>query len=305
MMNRRLFLLTAVTDCATEISGWQERFETVLNRHMPPASEEPGLLHRAMRYSALAGGKRFRPVLVFATGKALGLSFRQLDPVATAIELIHAYSLIHDDLPAMDDDDLRRGRPTCHRQFDEATAILAGDALQALAFEVLSSELPAGSASSLKVVNEISNACGSTGMAGGQALDLAAVGKSISEESLVTMHRLKTGALIRASATSSCILAETSEETTKHLAIYGECVGLAFQIHDDILDVTGNSELTGKSTRADIALNKPTFPSILGMEKSRKRARELRDEAISHLQSVDGDTMSLSWLADYVISRDR
>ena len=305
MMNRRLFLLTAVTDCATEISGWQERFETVLNRHMPPASEEPDLLHRAMRYSALAGGKRFRPVLVFATGKALGLSFRQLDPVATAIELIHAYSLIHDDLPAMDDDDLRRGRPTCHRQFDEATAILAGDALQALAFEVLSSELPAGSASSLKVVSEISNACGSTGMAGGQALDLAAVGKSISEESLVTMHRLKTGALIRASATSPCILAETSEETTKHLATYGECVGLAFQIHDDILDVTGNSELTGKSTLADIALNKPTFPSILGMEKSRKRARELRDEAISHLQSVDGDTMSLSWLADYVISRDR
>jgi geranylgeranyl pyrophosphate synthase len=294
-----------VTDHSAEIERWTARFENVLDRHLPAEDEEPGRLHRAMRYSALAGGKRFRPVLVFAAGKALGLVPERLDPVATAIELIHAYSLIHDDLPAMDDDDMRRGRPTCHRAFGEATAILAGDALQALAFEVLSRQLPADAPGSLAVIREIAVACGSTGMAGGQALDLAAVGKTIREAELVTMHRLKTGALIRAAVTAPCILADAEPESTLRLATYGECVGLAFQIHDDILDVTGNSELTGKSTLADEALNKPTFPSILGMENSRMRALELRDKAISQLQDLAGDTSTLEWLAAYVVSRDR
>ena len=270
-----------------------------------PEARNPVLLHRAMRYSSLAGGKRFRPVLVYSTGKALGLAAKDLDPIAAAIEIIHAYSLIHDDLPAMDDDDLRRGRPTCHKAFDEATAILAGDALQALAFEILARELSSCAPNSLAVINTIARACGSVGMAGGQALDLSAVGQTISERALTTMHRLKTGALITAAVTTPGILAGADGETLVHLSSFGECIGLAFQVHDDILDVTGNSELTGKSTLADVALNKPTFPSILGLENSRKRAHELRDEAIFHLQYIEGDTDNLTWLADYVISRDR
>lgn len=258
-----------------------------------------------MRYSALAGGKRFRPVLVYATGQALGLAPEALDPVATAIEIIHAYSLIHDDLPAMDNDDLRRGRPTCHCAFDEATAILAGDALQALAFEVLARELPTDRASSLQVIHLIARACGSVGMAGGQALDLGSVGRDISVEALETMHRLKTGALIRASVTAPCLLAGADAAVLERLEAYGDCVGLAFQVHDDILDVTGDSELTGKAVLADAALDKPTFPSKLGLEASRERAHELRDRAIAQLEAVPGDTSMLAWLAAYVVRRDR
>ena len=258
-----------------------------------------------MRYSALAGGKRFRPVLVYATGMALGLPAADLDPVAASIEIIHAYSLIHDDLPAMDDDDLRRGHPTCHKAFDEATAILAGDALQALAFEVLARELPSDRGNSLQIVRLIADACGSTGMAGGQALDLAAVGKNIDVAALETMHRLKTGALIRAAVVAPGMLADAGEDVLSHISAYGDCTGLAFQVHDDILDVTGDSQLTGKNTLADAALDKPTFPSILGLDRSRERARELRDQAIAHLEHVPGDTSTLAWLANYVIQRDR
>ena len=304
-MNHRPGPSKTVTDHDGIVADWQARFDRVLEERLPPESKAPSLLHRAMRYSALAGGKRFRPVLVYATGRALGLDEHELDPVAAAIEIIHAYSLIHDDLPAMDDDDLRRGRPTCHKAFDEATAILAGDALQALAFEVLARELPAEMSSSLEIVRLIADACGSTGMAGGQALDLGAVGKHIGIGALETMHRLKTGALIRASVVAPCVLAGSGEEVLGHLSAYGDCTGLAFQVHDDILDVTGDSTLTGKNILADAALDKPAFPSILGLEASRERARELRDRAIAHLDHVPGDTGTLAWLADYVISRDR
>ena len=294
-----------MTEAAKQIALWQEQSESVLEHWLPPETQEPVLLHKAMRYASLSGGKRFRPLLVYSAGQAFGIAKTKLDPVAVAVEYIHAYSLIHDDLPAMDDDDLRRGRPTCHNAFDEATAILAGDALQALAFEVLASELPPESPSSLVTINTIARACGSMGMAGGQALDLGAVGLTLSEQQLTTMHRLKTGALITASVTAPGILSGADAKTLGHMASFGECIGLAFQVHDDILDVTGNSELTGKSTLADAALNKPTFPSILGLENSRKRAHELHDEAISHLQYIDGDTECLSWLANYVINRDR
>lgn len=293
------------TDPSALIHEWQERFDRVLERCLPPESQQPEVLHRAMRYSALAGGKRFRPVLVYATGQALGLAPESLDPVAAAIEIIHAYSLIHDDLPAMDDDDMRRGRPTCHRAFDEATAILAGDALQAFAFEVLASGLPAGQANSLRVVHLIARACGSVGMAGGQALDLGSVGRDISVDALETMHRLKTGALIRASVAAPCLLAGAGPDIVERFEAFGDRVGLAFQVHDDILDVTGNSELTGKAVLADAALDKPTFPSILGLEASRERARELRDQAVAQLEAVPGDTSILAWLAAYVIRRDR
>ena len=304
-MNLQPSHLKATTDRLQEVSAWQRRFESVVDQHLPVADQDPGLLHQAMRYSALAGGKRFRPVLIYASGTALGLELADLDPVACAIELIHAYSLIHDDLPAMDDDDLRRGRPTCHRAFDEATAILAGDALQALAFEILARELPPDSPSSLSVIKAVASACGSTGMAGGQALDLGAVGTTIGLTELETMHRLKTGALIHVSVTAPCMLAGADNDTRDHFSRYGECVGLAFQVHDDILDVTGDSQVIGKSTQADAALDKPTFPSILGLEASRQRAIALRDEALDALKNVDGDTTTLAWLADYVITRDR
>jgi len=295
-----------VTDPASEIAGWQRRLEARLEHYLPDEEREPRTLHRAMRYSALGGGKRFRPLLVYATGKALGLAPERLDPIAAAIELIHAYSLIHADLPAMDDDELRRGRPTCHRAFDEATAILAGDALQALAFDLLARDLPAAAGDhSLAVIHEIAEACGSGGMAGGQALDLAAVGRKLDEAELRNMHRLKTGALIRASVTTPCLLAGAGADTLRHAATFGECVGLAFQIHDDILDVAGNSDLIGKSTQADAALDKPTFVSILGLEESRRQALDLRDQAIRCLEHIPGDTATLAWLAAYVVSRDR
>lgn len=294
-----------MTDHAAAIEAWRKRFDRRLEELLPGEREEPELLHRAMRYSALASGKRFRPVLAYATGSALGLREEVLDAIAAAIEVIHAYSLIHDDLPAMDDDDLRRGRPTCHKAFGEATAILAGDALQALAFELLARELPPDRPSSLEIIRLIAGACGSTGMAGGQALDLGAVGMDISVEALETMHRLKTGALIRASVVAPCILAGAGANVLENITAYGDCVGLAFQVHDDILDVTGNSELTGKKTLADAALDKPTFPSILGLERSKERARELCDRARAHLEHVPGDTGTLAWLAEYVISRDR
>lgn len=294
-----------MTEPSARVAGWQKRFDQVLAERLPAEDHPPELLHRAMRYSALAAGKRFRPVLVYAAGDALGLTMDELDPVAAAIEVIHAYSLIHDDLPAMDDDDLRRGYPTCHKAFDEATAILAGDALQALAFEILARELPPRRTRSFQVVHLVAQACGSTGMAGGQALDLGAVGRELDVDALETMHRLKTGALIRASVTAPALLAGADEDTQRALAAFGDCIGLAFQVHDDILDITGDSELTGKNTLADAALEKPTFPSILGLEASRIRALELRDQAIAHLQPVAGDTSALEWLADYVIRRDR
>ena len=292
-------------DHAADIGRWQEHFEGILDHWLPGNEEQPGELHEAMRYSALAGGKRFRPVLVYASGQALGIEQERLDPVAASIELIHAYSLIHDDLPAMDNDDMRRGRPSCHKAFDEATAILAGDALQALAFDVLAAGLPASEPASLAVIREIARACGSTGMAGGQALDLGAVGHRLDESALTTMHQLKTGALIRASVTAPCIMAQAAEQVQTSMAAYGDCVGLAFQVHDDILDVTGDSALIGKNTQADDFLDKPTFPSILGLAESQQHAARLRDEAIAHLDHIPGDTTVLAWLADYVVSRDR
>jgi geranylgeranyl pyrophosphate synthase len=294
-----------LTEHAAAIEAWRRRCERLLERLLPPPESDPATLQDAMRYAALSGGKRFRPVLVYAAGTALGLEPGRLDPVATAIELIHAYSLVHDDLPAMDDDDLRRGQPTCHRAFDEATAILAGDALQALAFEVLANELDAEKPDGLRVIGAIAQACGFAGMAGGQALDLNAVGKHISSEQLETMHRLKTGALIRAAVTTPAIMAGADEVTLNRLGAYGDCIGLAFQVHDDILDVSGNSAVIGKQTCADQALDKPTFPSVLGLEESHRRARELRDAAIGHLEGITGDTALLAWLADYVIQRDR
>jgi len=287
------------------VDQWRLRFEAVLSRLLPPDEGPQRELHSAMRYAALDGGKRIRPVLVYATGISLQLDADTLDRTAAAIEIIHAYSLIHDDLPAMDDDDIRRGRPSVHRAFDEATAILAGDALQALAFQVLAEDSAIPPEVRLQIVTDLARACGSMGMAGGQDLDLKATGTTLSTEDLETMHRLKTGALIELCLTAPALVAGCGESERRALSQYGACIGLAFQIHDDVLDVIGESESMGKPTRGDFEKGKATFPAVLGLEASRTRAGELRDQALAALSACPRDWSTLNYLADYVVDRDR
>jgi farnesyl diphosphate synthase len=285
----------------------QARANAALDRCLPPAQQAPARLHEAMRYAVLAPGKRIRPVLTYATGEALGVDLALLDPAAVAVELIHAYSLIHDDLPAMDDDDLRRGRPTCHRQFDEATAILAGDALQALAFETLlddRSELPC--ARRLAMTHALARASGSLGMAGGQALDLAAVGQKLTLEELETVHRHKTGALIRASVALAFLASgSTDANLEQRLDRYATCIGLAFQVQDDILDVEGATEVIGKPQGSDAGLDKPTYPNLLGMARAKATAQELCSEAVGCLAPFGERAGTLAMIADYIVRRDR
>jgi len=288
-----------------QVTAWLHHFEAILHKRLTTDDGAPSRLAEAMRYSAAAGGKRMRPLLVYASGEALGLAVDQLDGIACAVEIIHTYSLIHDDLPAMDDDDLRRGQPTCHRAFDEATAILAGDALQALAFEVLAGDpaLTAHPDRQARVIGAVAAACGATGMAGGQALDLDSLNRDISYAELERMHRMKTGALIRVSATAPAILGNASEALLARLDRYGDRVGLAFQVHDDILDVTASSQQTGKPAQADAARNKPTFPSVLGIEESQRVAARLCAEAERELDGFPKSVETLAWLARYAIER--
>lgn len=295
-----------MTESASRIRLWGEQFERKLVQCLNSHHSTPDRLQRAMTYSVLAGGKRMRPLLVYAACEALEVAQSRLDAVACAIEIIHTYSLIHDDLPTMDNDDLRRGQPTCHKAFDEATAILAGDALQALAFEILARdpELASNPRAQTKIIGNIAMACGSSGMAGGQALDLAAVGANLSETELTHMHQLKTGALIRVSATAPADFVSAAPDLIARLDNYGNCVGLAFQIHDDILDVTGTAEKTGKSTQKDAHLDKPTFPGLMGLTKSRQRAKELSDQALDTLHGFPGNCDALAWLAAYAVNRD-
>jgi len=295
-----------MTEIPPKAESWQRQFDSELTRRIDNELDVPDRLIEAIRYSVLAGGKRMRPLLVYAAGEALELAPASLHGIACAIEVIHTYSLIHDDLPAMDDDELRRGRPTCHRAFDEATAILAGDALQALAFEILATdpELKGHPAAQVEIIGNIARACGAAGMAGGQVLDLAAIDREISLSELETMHRLKTGALIQVSATAPACLVTVPAELRARLQRFGDAMGLAFQVHDDILDVTGNSQITGKTSRADAARNKPTFPSVLGLEASRQRATALCRSAVAELEGFPGDTAMLGWLATYAIERD-
>lgn len=292
------------TEVEARVEAWRSRFERALSNWLPAEDEPPEVLHRAMRYSALDGGKRIRPLLVYAAGECLEVPPARLDGMAAAIEIIHAYSLIHDDLPSMDDDDLRRGRPSTHRAFDEATAILAGDALQALAFQILAGDANIVPEVRLEIVSQLARACGSMGMAGGQVLDLNAVGRRLSLQELETMHGLKTGALIRLCVAAPLLLANACHAVHVALSAYGQHIGLAFQIQDDILDVIGESEVIGKPAQADLQGDKPTFPSTIGLEASRGRARELRDEAVRALERCPGDCSALAWLADYVIRRE-
>lgn len=286
------------------VETYQERIEHFLDRALDPVgSPVPGLTV-AMRYSTLGGGKRLRPLLVYATGEAVSAPKPALDRIAAAVEMIHVYSLIHDDLPAMDDDDLRRGKPTCHKFCGEATAILAGDALQALAFATLiDAHSGLGAEARIALLVELANASGLHGMAGGQALDLDSEGKDLTLDELERMHRMKTGALIRASVMLAARAAEADDATTDRLSVYADRIGLAFQIRDDVLDVEGDPALLGKACGADEQLAKATFPSLLGLEASRQRARDLMDEALESLQPFGQEADLLRFLGRYIVER--
>ncbi|WP_125557935.1 MULTISPECIES: (2E,6E)-farnesyl diphosphate synthase [Pseudoalteromonas] len=260
----------------------------------------------AARYSISNGGKRLRPFLVYTTGQIFGATPRDLDIAAAAVECIHSYSLVHDDLPAMDDDDLRRGKPTCHIAFDEAQAILAGDALQTLAFELLSAHtfsVPA--ANQIAMIKTLAKASGLQGMVGGQALDLAATDKSVSLAELERIHRLKTGALLTCAIELGALCApDVSPHTLARLRDYGQNIGLAFQVQDDILDIEGNTEVLGKPQGSDLEHNKSTYPALLGLSGAKQKAQALVEEAKQALHNIDADTQTLALLADYIIARD-
>ena len=287
-------------------SDCQLRIEAVLDRFLPSEQTHPAELHRAMRYSVLGGGKRVRPLLVYAAGQALGAEPGTLDAAACAVECIHAYSLVHDDLPAMDDDALRRGKPTCHKAFGEAAAILAGDALQSLAFHVLAHADMGGldPARRLQMIELLAQAAGSRGMVGGQALDLAAMGGELDIAQLEDMHIHKTGALIRAAVLlGAYCAAQLPDAAHSALDHYGKYIGLAFQVQDDILDVTGSTEQLGKQAGADQALKKPTYPALLGLSVARERALELHCAALDSISGLDQRAHPLRWLSEYIVAR--
>jgi len=284
----------------------QNQVEKALDHWLPSASISPEQLHEAMRYSTLSGGKRIRAVLVYATGMALGGNIQQLDGAACAVELIHAYSLVHDDLPAMDDDDLRRGQPTCHKQYDEATAILTGDALQTLAFQVLCKDetIPVPSEVRLEMIQTLAIASGSRGMAGGQALDLAAEGKELNLAELENLHIHKTGALIRASVRLGTLATEHSDNAlVQKLDHYAKCIGLAFQVRDDILDIKGSTETLGKTQGKDQAQLKSTYPALLGLQGAQDTAEQLLTEALDSLSGMGQKADPLRWIANYIVGR--
>ena len=287
------------------IPDYTSRVEAKLDAVLPGAEVKPGRLHEAMRYAIFNGGKRVRPLLVYAAGECLDVPEVLLDSPAAAIELIHAFSLVHDDLPAMDDDDLRRGMPTLHRQFDEATAILAADAMQPLAFAVLAEIDGVAGDVRAQLVKLVADACGSTGMTGGQSIDLGAEGCSLEAAELEHMFALKTGALIHASVMSASLLAKpVPADYSMALNGFGRAIGLAFQIRDDLLDVEGKTEDIGKTAGSDERMNKATYPALFGVEASRRRCDELLAEGLAHLEVLP-DTAALSWLARFIVDRGR
>lgn len=274
-----------------------DQLKQLLARNPSPSAE----LNAAMEYSLLNGGKRLRPFLVYATGQLLGAKLEDLDRPATAIELIHSYSLVHDDLPAMDDDDLRRGKPTCHLAFNEATAILVGDALQTLAFQQLAHpEQPAA----LALVAQLATASGAQGMVGGQMLDLASEGKQLNLEELEQLHQHKTGALINAAVMLGALVAGANEEQLKSLQKFAKSLGLAFQVEDDLLDIQGIVAELGKTTGADAQLNKATYPSLLGIEAAEQLAEELIAEACQSVENLPHQARLLTQLATWTLTRN-
>jgi farnesyl diphosphate synthase len=293
-------------DPAARVADWRVRSETVLAACLPPAEASPQRLHAAMRHAVLDGGKRMRPLLVYATGTAFGADVALLDAPAAAVELIHAYSLVHDDLPAMDDDSLRRGKPTVHVAFDEATAILAGDALQSLAFELLT-DAPLAAPQRVAMLRELAIAAGARGMCGGQALDIDATGNAASVDAvaLQRLHALKTGALLRASIRLGAIATDVDVATSAALDRFADALGLAFQIRDDLLDIEGDSATLGKTAGKDLEQAKATFPALLGIEASRARLVELSDVMRESLAPFGQRTAVLDMLGREAIERKR
>ena len=287
------------------ISQYTDRIGAKLDDLLPHTEIAPQRLHEAMRYSVMNGGKRIRPLLVYASGECLGVRIEHLDPPAMAIELIHAFSLVHDDLPAMDDDDLRRGQPTVHRRFDEATAILAADALQPLAFQVLADAQGVSPDKLVRLVQLVTKACGSLGMTGGQSIDLSSEGQRLHEAQLEQMYALKTGALIEASVMSaSCLADELPADREDALMRFSRNIGIAFQIRDDILDVQGETDVIGKQAGADQRLAKATYPSLFGVEAAIERCDMLLQAGTLQLETFGADAEPLRWLARYIVDRN-
>jgi len=287
---------------------YQSCVKAALNKWLPAADLQPKHLHEAMRYAVLSDGKRIRPVLVYAAGHVFNVDRSALDAPASAVEIIHAYSLIHDDLPAMDDDHLRRGRPTCHKAFGEATAILAGDSLQALAFYILAHDrdMIISAEQRIQMIDILAQASGSRGMAGGQAIDLASVGKELNITELENMHIHKTGALIRASVELGALSQPGIDPGLfDKVSHYAKCIGLAFQVQDDILDIESDTETLGKPQGSDMVKNKPTYPNLLGLDGAKDVAEHLHEEAISSLSDFDEKADPLRWIADYIVQRNK
>ncbi len=295
----------ADTNLADTTRAWIARVEAKLDAVLPAADQPPRGLHEAMRYAVLGGGKRIRPLLVYATGLSLGAPVTRLDAPAAAIELMHAFSLVHDDLPAMDDDDLRRGRPTTHKAFDEATAILAADAMQPLAFNVLAADadLQVADATRLALIRLLADACGSLGMTGGQSIDLSSEGQQLNAQQLEHMYKLKTGCLLEASVLAGAHVAAADAATMAKLRRYIDNLGLAFQIRDDILDIEGATEVIGKQQGADIQRDKATWPALFGIDAAKQKSRELLHTALHEIESLGPAAEPLREIADYMVSR--
>jgi len=292
-------------DFTVYLRNCQQRIQALLKAELealPPHAER---LREAMIYASLLGGKRIRPLLCYASAEAAGTTMDSADGLACAVELIHCYSLIHDDLPAMDNDDLRRGRPTVHKAFDEATAILAGDALQALSFRIIARLSAIAPDIRLQMLEILSAAAGYEGMVSGQAIDFAATGKALNLQQLETMHSLKTGALISASVQLGALSSgHVNKEKFNALKRYADCIGLSFQVQDDILDVIGDTATIGKRQGADQALNKPTYVALLGLQGAQDKARELTDQALAELADFGSDADILRSIAHYIVARD-
>ncbi|MFB6422096.1 MAG: (2E,6E)-farnesyl diphosphate synthase [Candidatus Malihini olakiniferum] len=303
-----------MTEISAQLSAHADRVNQALNLFILRLPLQGSLLIDAMAYSSLLGGKRLRPFLVYTTGQLFGISMSSLDAPAAAVESIHAYSMIHDDLPVMDDSELRRGQPTCHIKFGEANALLAGDALQTLAFSILAeASMPeVGERDRLSMVAELAQASGIAGMCGGQALDLAAEGKRVSLDALEQIHSHKTGALIRASVRLGAKSAGAAcQSALPYLDRYANAIGLAFQVQDDILDVIGETKITGKRQGADQQLKKSTYPGLLGLVSAQEMAIDLYQESLAALDELQAasemllDTTMLRALANYIIKRDK
>ena len=292
-----------MSDFATWMRAQGARTEAALDAALPSTDTIPHTLHEAMRYAVLGGGKRVRPLLVHAAGEVVGATPEACDAAACAVEMIHAYSLVHDDMPCMDDDDLRRGRPTVHKAYDEATALLVGDALQTQAFIVLAQASALGAEARLKLVSELAVASGSVGMCGGQAIDLQNVGRAMTREALEGMHRMKTGALLRASVRMGALCGNIDPAGLAALDRYAAAVGLAFQVVDDILDVTADTATLGKTAGKDAANDKPTYVSLLGLDAARELAAQLRTDAHEALAGFGARASRLAELADLIVLR--